>query len=30
MMRARMVRAGDGRVDAKPESTEIFAVQHAT
>jgi threonylcarbamoyladenosine tRNA methylthiotransferase MtaB len=30
MMRARMVRAGDGHVDANPETTEIFAVQHAT
>jgi threonylcarbamoyladenosine tRNA methylthiotransferase MtaB len=30
MMRARMVRAGDGHVDANPETTELFAVQHAT
>ena len=30
MIRARMVCAGDGHVDAKPETTEIFAVQHAT
>jgi threonylcarbamoyladenosine tRNA methylthiotransferase MtaB len=30
MVRARMVRAGDGHVDANPETTEIFAVQPAT
>jgi threonylcarbamoyladenosine tRNA methylthiotransferase MtaB len=30
MMRARTVCAGDGHVDANPETTEIFAVQHAT
>ena len=30
MMRARVVCAGDGHVDANPETTEIFAVQHAT
>jgi hypothetical protein len=30
MMRARMICAGDGHVDANPETTEIFAVQHAT
>jgi threonylcarbamoyladenosine tRNA methylthiotransferase MtaB len=30
MMRARMIRAGDGHVDANPETTEIFAVQHVT
>jgi threonylcarbamoyladenosine tRNA methylthiotransferase MtaB len=30
MMRARMVCAGDGHVDANPETTESFAVQHAT
>jgi threonylcarbamoyladenosine tRNA methylthiotransferase MtaB len=30
MMRARLVRAGDGHVDANPETTESFAVQHAT
>jgi threonylcarbamoyladenosine tRNA methylthiotransferase MtaB len=30
MMRARMVHAGDGHVDANPETTEIFAVQHVT
>jgi threonylcarbamoyladenosine tRNA methylthiotransferase MtaB len=29
MMRARTVRAGDGHVDANPETTEIF-VQHVT
>jgi threonylcarbamoyladenosine tRNA methylthiotransferase MtaB len=28
MMRARVVRAGDGHVDANPETAEIFAVQH--
>jgi len=30
MMRARVVGAGDGHVDANPETTEIFAVQHVT
>jgi threonylcarbamoyladenosine tRNA methylthiotransferase MtaB len=30
MMRARMVHAGGRHVDANPETTEIFAVQHVT
>jgi threonylcarbamoyladenosine tRNA methylthiotransferase MtaB len=30
MMRARIVCAADGHVDANPETTEIFAVQHVT
>ncbi len=30
MVRARIVCAGDGHVDANPETTEIFAVQHVT
>ena len=30
MMRARMICAADGHVDANPETTEIFAVKHVT
>jgi threonylcarbamoyladenosine tRNA methylthiotransferase MtaB len=30
MMRPRKVCAGDGHVDANPETTEMFAVQHVT
>ena len=30
MIQARIVSAGDGHLDANPETTEIFAVQHVT
>jgi threonylcarbamoyladenosine tRNA methylthiotransferase MtaB len=30
MMRARIACAGDGHVDANPETTKIFAIQHVT